>query len=79
MNATKFRQAFLLLSLLLIARAVAGQAAQTQFEPQVGQPGKDVVWVPTGQGLVEKMLDLASFCSETLESTLGVGSSSSPR
>jgi SAM-dependent methyltransferase len=73
MNATKFRQAFLLLSLLLIARAVAGQAAQTQFEPQVGQPGKDVVWVPTGQGLVEKMLDLAKATSQDYIIDLGSG------
>jgi len=73
MNATKFRQAFLLLSLLLIATAAAGQAAQTQFEPQVGQPGKDVVWVPTGQGLVDKMLDLAKATPQDYIIDLGSG------
>jgi SAM-dependent methyltransferase len=31
----------------------------TRYEPQVGQEGKDVVWVPTAQGLVEAMLDMA--------------------
>ena len=32
--------------------------AQT-VSPTVGQPGKDVVWVPTPPALVETMLDLA--------------------
>ncbi len=34
----------------LTAGSAAAQQAQPQsqpFEPQVGQPGKDVVWVPT--------------------------------
>ena len=35
------------------------QATQKPFEPQVGQAGKDVVWVPTPQTLVDKMLDMA--------------------
>ena len=42
--------------------------AQTQakpFEPTVGQAGKDVVWVPTPQPLVEKMLDLAKLTPRT--------------
>jgi SAM-dependent methyltransferase len=36
-------------------------AAQTKsgFQPTVGQAGKDVVWVPTPQELVETMLDMA--------------------
>jgi hypothetical protein len=29
------------------------------YEPSSGQPGKDVVWVPTSQLLVDKMLDMA--------------------
>lgn len=34
--------------------------AQTgSYEPASGQPGKDVVWVPTSQSLVDKMLDMA--------------------
>ena len=40
--------------------AVYGQTAgHKPFEPQVGQPGKDVVWVPTPQALVDEMLDMA--------------------
>ena len=29
------------------------------YDPTVGQQGKDVVWVPTSEKLVETMLDLA--------------------
>ena len=35
------------------------QDADKPFEPTVGQEGKDVIWVPTPQVLVEKMLDMA--------------------
>ena len=39
----------------------AGQAAETKpYAPEVGQDGKDVVWVPTSEALVAKMLDLAA-------------------
>ncbi|HLT28367.1 MAG TPA: class I SAM-dependent methyltransferase [Zeimonas sp.] len=34
-------------------------AASGPYEPRVGQPGKDVIWVPTPQALVDRMLDLA--------------------
>ncbi|MGE4338538.1 MAG: cyclopropane-fatty-acyl-phospholipid synthase family protein, partial [Pigmentiphaga sp.] len=39
--------------------ATTAQAQVSQFEPRVGQEGKDVVWVPTPQTLVERMLDIA--------------------
>jgi precorrin-6B methylase 2 len=35
------------------------QAESKTFVPQVGQRGKDVIWVPTPQALVDKMLALA--------------------
>jgi len=47
------QRSMLTLCLSLIATGVFAQAhpAQEQFEPQVGQAGKDVVWVPTPQEL----------------------------
>ena len=39
--------------------AAAAPASQTGYTPEVGQPGKDVVWMPTAQTLVDRMLDLA--------------------
>jgi len=55
--------------------AVHAQGAQAakQFEPTVGQAGKDVVWVPTPQALVEKMLDLAKVTPQDFVMDLGSG------
>ena len=59
------------------AVALGAQATTTQkpkpFEPTVGQAGKDVVWVPTPQPLVEKMLDLAKVTSQDFVMDLGSG------
>jgi hypothetical protein len=41
------------------ADAPKTEAKPPEFEPQVGQPGKDVVWVPTPQTTVDRMLDIA--------------------
>src|SRR5262245_54719716 len=63
----------------LIAIAVAGQIAYAQapatqeFKPVVGQPGKDVVWVPTPQLVVDTMLDLAKVTPQDLVVDLGSG------
>ncbi len=55
--------------------SVHAQGTQTAkpFEPTVGQPGKDVVWVPTPQSLVEKMLDLAKVTPQDFLMDLGSG------
>ena len=54
-------RAFALITAVTLAtvstHAQAGATQQKPFEPQVGQAGKDVVWVPTSQALVDKMLD----------------------
>ena len=68
-----------LITALLVGALTAGSAAaqqtqtQTPFEPQVGQPGKDVVWVPTAEALVEKMLDLAKITPQDFVMDLGSG------
>ena len=41
------------------AFAAQGAAADKDFTPSVGQEGKDVIWVPTPQALVERMLQMA--------------------
>jgi SAM-dependent methyltransferase len=75
MNASPFiRRAVFALCLLALAAVAFGQAPQTQqFEPQVGQAGKDVVWVPTPQALVDKMLDLAKATPKDYIIDLGSG------
>jgi len=41
--------------------ALAQTPAKPQpYEPVFGQPGKDAVWVPTPQALVDRMLDMAA-------------------
>jgi precorrin-6B methylase 2 len=55
------------------AAAQATQAPAKPFEPQVGQAGKDVVWVPTPQALVDKMLDLAKVTPQDYLIDLGSG------
>jgi precorrin-6B methylase 2 len=59
---------------LVAASALAqAQATQKPFEPSVGQAGKDVVWVPTSQVLVDKMLDLAKVTPQDYLMDLGSG------
>jgi hypothetical protein len=76
-----------LLSLCLTAGAAQAQAPQPQspptaqpeqtgqkpYEPSVGQAGKDVVWVPTPDTLVEKMLDMAQVTPKDYVIDLGSG------
>jgi len=38
----------------------AAQPAEANFEPRVGQAGKDVIWVPTPNSLIERMLRMAN-------------------
>jgi len=60
------------LSVLLILPTAL--PAQTQpFEPYEGQPGKDVVWVPTPPALVEKMLDMVRVTPKDFVVDLGSG------
>jgi hypothetical protein len=43
------------------------------FKPVVGQAGKDVVWVPTPQPLVDKMLEMANLTRNDIHFDLGSG------
>jgi SAM-dependent methyltransferase len=48
-------------------------AAQAIYQPTAGQPGKDVVWVPTPPEVVEKMLDVAKVTPQDFVIDLGSG------
>jgi SAM-dependent methyltransferase len=50
-----------------------GQADKKEFTPQVGQGGKDVIWVPTPDDLVERMLRMAQTNSGDFVVDLGSG------
>jgi SAM-dependent methyltransferase len=51
----------------------AAQKESSTFEPEVGQQGKDVVWVPTPQAVVDKMLDMAKVTPKDFVMDLGSG------
>jgi len=55
------------------AQTAPKPAAEEEFVPQVGQAGKDVVWVPTPPELVEAMLDLAKVTPQDYVIDLGSG------
>lgn len=65
-----FASFLLTLALGLPACAVA---QDKDYTPTVGQEGKDVIWVPTPQALVEKMLDMAKVTSTDTVYDLGSG------
>jgi len=68
------RRSFVLLFVLTLAAGTAALAQQAQpFKPEVGQGGKDVVWVPTPQALVDKMLDMAGVTTQDVVMDLGSG------
>jgi SAM-dependent methyltransferase len=48
-------------------------ARAQEYQPQVGQDGKDVIWVPTPQALVDKMLDMAKVTPKDYVIDLGSG------
>ena len=61
--------------LLLLATSASAQTDKpgTPFEPRVGQSGKDVVWVPSPQALVDRMLDMAKLTPKDFHIDLGSG------
>lgn len=77
----------LISSLLVLLTVIAGAAdlhAQSTaqpttpstgetYQPRVGQPGKDVVWVPNPEEMVDKMLDLAAVTPNDFVVDLGSG------
>jgi Methyltransferase domain len=72
-----FTMNFVRLIVICLCISLAGQYAQAQpakdYQPSVGQEGKDVIWVPTPQALVDKMLDLAKVTPKDYVIDLGSG------
>jgi|RhiMetdeSRZDD1v2_1073273.scaffolds.fasta_scaffold121009_3 hypothetical protein len=60
--------------LALVAALSLSQAQPAEeYQPSVGQEGKDVVWVPTNHVLVNKMLDIAGVTASDFLIDLGSG------
>ena len=65
--------ALYLAAVTVAGAALAQQPAQQEYVPKRGQAGKDVVWVPTEQALVDKMLDMAKAAPGDYVIDLGSG------
>ncbi len=63
----------LLVSFGVTCAAAGSQAVADQYKPQVGQDGKDVVWVPSPDPLVDTMLDMAQVTANDFVMDLGSG------
>ena len=61
------------LALSAVAVCAFAQTPKAEFQPEVGQSGKDVVWVPSPQELVDKMLDIAKVTPKDFVMDLGSG------
>ena len=57
----------------LVLLALPAAAQQKPYEPQVGQAGKDVIWVPTPDEVVDRMLRMAQVTANDLVYDLGAG------
>ena len=73
MNRSFARHAAVALAFAFFTTGCAAQAPRQDYQPEVGQPGKDVVWVPTAQVMVDRMLDMAKVTSSDYVIDLGSG------
>jgi SAM-dependent methyltransferase len=70
--ASTTRVALALACALLVAPAFA-QQKNGEYRPQVGQSGKDVIWVPTPDEVVDRMLTMAQVKPGDTVYDLGAG------
>ena len=61
------------LSIIFTSACAQAQSGKSEYQPQVGQEGKDVIWVPTPQSLVDKMLDMGKVTAKDYLIDLGSG------
>lgn len=74
MPRVAYRSLFLAaLCAALLGCATSSTDADWTYEPRVGQTGKDVIWVPTKQLLVDAMLDMAEITPRDYLVDLGSG------
>jgi len=67
------RHAAAVLVAALATLPAAAQGPAQVYEPQVGQAGKDVIWVPTPDAVVERMLRMAQVTASDTVVDLGAG------
>ena len=72
MKLSRFLFYVLLASWLNLAFA-STTTSSAEYKPRVGQEGKDVIWVPTPEGLIDKMLEAAKVSDKDTLYDLGAG------
>ena len=72
MKLSRFLLYVLLTSWLNLAFA-STTTSSAEYKPRVGQEGKDVIWVPTPEGLIDKMLEAAKVSDKDTLYDLGAG------
>jgi hypothetical protein len=73
MKMNRVGRPVLILTVLIGASGVAGAQTKEEYVPQVGQPGKDVVWVPSPPETVEKMMEVGKITPQDYVVDLGSG------
>lgn len=58
---------------VLCAGHAYAQQPQKEFQPEFGQKGKDVIWVPTSPVVTEKMFEMAKLTPRDFLIDLGSG------
>ena len=66
-------RSFLVVAILFAGVLAQGQTVITPLPPRIGQPGKDVSWVPTSDALLGQMLDMAHVTPQDYLIDLGSG------
>lgn len=73
MNRNRRAVSLLCAFFAVVAAAVHAQTPDPVYKPQMGQPGKDVVWIPSPQDTVEMMLNMARVTPQDYVVDLGSG------
>ena len=74
MKRSTIRHGLPALALCLFASVLLAQEPEKKpFEPYVGLPGKDVIWLPADLTMVNKMMDIATVTADDVVMDLGSG------
>jgi len=73
LNLNIGQRAICIACLLLAAGFATAQTPQETYKPVAGQPGKDVVWIPTPDATLDRMLDMADVTRDDYVIDLGSG------
>jgi len=75
MKRSSFLRCAMLIPCFLIVTAIiaVGEQPGGGYEPKAGQWGKDVIWLPTEQAVMDRMLDMAKVTAQDYLIDLGSG------